>query len=648
MIVLLLAFLLAFFGVGQVTPDVLEVTVDPPRVDLVVGEETTLTATVRTIGGASEEVRWSSSDPSIARVDARSGAVTSVGPGTVEIRATSADDALRFGTVAVTVVAGPSVVGVEIAPSALALAVGASATLDARVDVVGEPPTTLRWFVDDPTVVELDAAGDVTVTGLRPGTAVVTAVSEAAASRADSIRVTVSDDPLPTLGEVTATVRPGSRLELAWAATEADGIDVQCANALATDLASLPGSSTGTTIALPDSTCGTIRVRARLPAGSSEATVALRHVVTTGRDAVSGGEPIPGSLRAVLATAEPGAVIGFAADVRDVALVAKSFSGPHDAHLVLNRDVTLSAPEGTPVTIRSDASLPDDAAGVAVLRTRVLYVPEDVSVRLERLVVRDGAFTSSGGAIRNAGDLTIVDSILEANRAHYRGGAIHNLGSLRIEDSILRGNRALVTDAELAAAFACIDDVRRACAEDDEARLSFGQGGSGGAIYQEAGGTQLVRTVVRGNLAAYSGGGVYVEAGTLELTDSELVENTASDAGASFDTYSFGGGIANFSRDGVALTGGEVRGNVSSNVGGGIANGSNRLPDLPMTLRDVLVTENRAGDFGGGLIHYVARDRASLRELGATEVVGNVAGAGMGGGDGDDRSISQAREAEDR
>jgi predicted outer membrane repeat protein len=477
---------------------------------------------------------------------------------------------------------------------------------------------------------------------------VVTAVSTAAASRSDAIRITVTDAALPTLGEVTATVRSGSRVELAWSVADAERIDVECATARGTRLETLPGTATGTTIPLPDSSCRTLRVVASGPEGTTDVTATPDGVVTTGRDSAPGEEPIPGSLRAVLATADPGSVVGFASDVHDVALVAKAFSGPHDAHLVLDRDVTVSAPEGARVTVRSDASLAADAAGVAVQRTRVLYVPEGVNVRLERLVVRDGTFTSAGGAIRNDGDLTIVDAILEENRAHYRGGAIHNLGSLRIEDSVLRGNRALVTDAELAAGFACIDDVRRTCTEGDEARLSFGQGGSGGAIYQESGSTELIRTVLRGNVAAYSGGGIYVGSGTFELVASDLLDNVASDASVGFDTYSLGGGLASFSRDGVTLTGGEVRGNVSTNVGGGIANGSDRRPDRPLTLRDVLVTENRAGEFGGGLIHYVGGDSESLRELGSTEIRGNVAGDAVGGGDGDDRSYAQGRAAEER
>lgn len=535
--------------------------------------------------------------------------------------------------------ATPGVLSVTINEDELVLPVGGTATLTAAVATTGGASADVRWFSDDPAVVAVDSSG--TVTALAAGTAIVTAVSDVSAVRSDSVRVAVSDEDSTSLEDVGARVEPGGRIALNWTSENAVRIEIGCDGDPGRPLATVAGDASGATIDIPASTCRTLRVLARGAPVDATAFVEPQNVVWTGADAPLGESPIPGSLRAVLADADAGAVIGFAADVRDVALAGKAFSGPNDAHLVLDRDVILSAASDDPVTIRSDDALPADARGIPVRRTRVLYVAPTASARLEGLVIRGGTFNASGAAIRNDGVLTISKSLLEDNLAFYRGGAIHNLGTLLIEDSTIRNNRAIVTDAVLAAGFACIDDVTRGCSEGDGNYLHFGRGGSGGGIYNEAGITRLVNSVVSANTAIYSGGGVYVAAGRVELIESQVRDNVASDEGVAYDTYSFGGGIANFSSAGVAMTRGAVAGNTSGDVGGGLSNGGTADPDLPMTLRDVRIEGNVAGSYGGGFMQYFVANRESLQEFGATEATGNVAGGGPGGDDGDDRYFEE-------
>lgn len=72
-------------------PAVISVTLDQDDVDLVVGESRQLTVTVVSQGGASEDVAWASSDPSVATVTS-SGLLHAVGEGTTTITATSTFD----------------------------------------------------------------------------------------------------------------------------------------------------------------------------------------------------------------------------------------------------------------------------------------------------------------------------------------------------------------------------------------------------------------------------------------------------------------------------------------------------------------------------------------------------------------------------
>ena len=620
-------------GLGSVEPRVLA---------LLVGEQASLAVDVGPTGDAPGGVRWTVVDGAVAEVDPTSGMITALTPGTTEVRASGVTDGRTLGTTSVTVVDRPSVIAVDITADRRVIQVGSSFALDARVVAAGDVDRNVRVFSDDAAVVAVGSDGT-TLSAVGNGTAVITAVSLASPAITASIVVTVTDQPIAAFASVSARVVPGSLVEVAWDASNADAVEIGCAGPGEPILERLPGDRVATTIPIPAASCQVLQLRAEGRGADAVAEVRLRDVVFTGDDAPTGHDPLPGSLRAVVASAEPGAVIGFASDVREVILVGKAYAGTNDAHLVLDRDITLSAPRERRVTLRSDPSLATDREGVAVQRTRLLYVPRDADVRLEHLVLRGGTFTSSGGAVRNDGALTIVDSLLEDNRAFYRGGAIHNLGTLVVLDSVLRANRAIVTDAELDLGFACIDALDRSCRPGDINWLEFGRGGSGGAIYHEAGSAQIERSVIVGNVGAYSGGGVYVEAGTVELVDSDVVENVASDAGLGFETYSFGGGIANFSADGVQVTGGAIRGNSSGNVGGGLANGSSQRPDLPLTLDGVLVVENRAGEFGGGLIHYFVEDRGALVEVGATDVLDNVAGDALGGEDGDDRSYSGPR-----
>jgi hypothetical protein len=246
-------------------------------------------------------------------------------------------------------------------------------------------------------------------------------------------------------------------------------------------------------------------------------------------------------------------------------------------------------------------------------------------------VLTGGTFAAQGGAIRNDGDLAITDSVLEGNRAWYRGGAVATSGSLRVERSVLRDNRALVTDQELAASYACIDDPARGCSPGDTEAVSFSEGGSGGALYVEAGTAELVDTRLSGNRAVFSGGGVYVASGAeVTVRDSDLADNVASDDGLGFDSYSYGGGVANLGR--YEMVRGTVAGNASDEVGGGLANGADDAPDAPMRLTDVIVTRNQAVEYGGGAINYFSEEPGNFVERGATRFVNNEAGI-----DGDDR-----------
>lgn len=436
------------------------------------------------------------------------------------------------------------------------------------------------------------------------------------------------DEPPPDelvpieLSDVQTVLALGSRVTLSWAAAGADAINVGC---LARDgvrsLATLPGAASGTTVPIPASDCLVMRVTAVGPTEASSVDVSLGHVVT------HGGDDGAGSLRAVLAAAPAGAIIGFADNVDEVVLVTVDGSAAHDAHLVFAADVTVSGRPAAPVVLRSDSSLPDDASGAPVLRSRIGYVPVGNTVHLDALTLTGGGFVTVGGGLRNDGTLTLTRSVVTENRAWYRGGGIVNVGTAHVQDSELRANVALVTDAERAAPYLCTGDPDRNCVAGDAAYMPpLGEGGAGGGFYNLAGSAVLERTSVADNRAVFSGGGIYVFDGFVEVIDSEVRDNVASDEGTTIDSTSYGGGIAISGTGSATVLGGSVADNVSADMGGGIGNGTGNAPDRPTTLDGVLVTGNYADGYGGGAINYHTGNPGNLIVVASTELSANTAG----------------------
>ena len=139
-------------------------------VDLTSGKALKLSAAIAP-ATAGQAVRWSSSRPDIARVDALSGTVTGVAPGSAVITATAADGSGKSGTIRVNVVY--PVKSIEIEGGAIVAQKG-SVTLKARV-FGGEQEPTLKdlvWTSGDRKVATVTAQG--VVKGVKPGRTTIT------------------------------------------------------------------------------------------------------------------------------------------------------------------------------------------------------------------------------------------------------------------------------------------------------------------------------------------------------------------------------------------------------------------------------------------------------------------------------------------
>ena len=426
-----------------------------------------------------------------------------------------------------------------------------------------------------------------------------------------------------TLTDLQATIARGSQVSLSWTASGATRFDVVAAAVTAPGpgdvlLTTLDGDVRQALVPIPASARQVIRVCARGAVASADvcATTRLTNVVLRSDDydpyALGGWPPeapVPGTLRAVIAGADRGSIIGFAADVTtvDVYGVAMFYRNPvdpaairpgegwQDGHLIIDRDLVISGRPGDPVTLiaRSGCSACAPAEALTY-RSRVVRVLEGVTAELESLELAGGAFVFDGAGIHNDGTLTLREVTVRDNRAWYEGGGIHNgrTGVLTLIDTTLRDNVAAVLDDEVGATF----DIRAGSAS-----IDLENGGFGGGLFNAPGGTVTVRGgAIEGNHAKISGGGLY-NLGTLELTGTVVLGNVADHTrhGPAGAPLSLGGGA--FSAGTLSVSSTTIEANHAHDAGGGLA----LWPGGTATLDGVIIRGNSANVGGGVRLEHV-------------------------------------------
>lgn len=196
---------------GTTTTPVTGVKVTPPNLDLKVNETFTLTATVEPSNASSKKVTWSTSAPTVATVDASTGAVKALAVGTAVITATTADGG-KTATCTVTVTAATTnvpVTGVSLNAKTLVVGKGATRALTATVAPANATNKTVAWKSSATAIATVDTKGN--VKGIKKGTATITATT-ADGNKTATCTVTVTE---VTLNKTALTLGFGqSSIEL--------------------------------------------------------------------------------------------------------------------------------------------------------------------------------------------------------------------------------------------------------------------------------------------------------------------------------------------------------------------------------------------------------------------------------------------------
>ena len=184
---------------------VTSVTLDKPSLDLIKGEEITLTATVKPDDATEKTVSWTTSDAAVATVT--DGKVKAVASGTATITARAGDQSATC-EVKVTV----PVSSVTLSKATLSMVEGDEVTLSATVAPEDATDKTVTWSTSNEAVTTVQEGK---VVAVKEGTATITAK---AGDKSATCTVTVAKKVIPvtsiTLDKVTLALTKGAEATL--------------------------------------------------------------------------------------------------------------------------------------------------------------------------------------------------------------------------------------------------------------------------------------------------------------------------------------------------------------------------------------------------------------------------------------------------
>ena len=213
---------------AECTVSVVASTVDVEGVELpatesvFVGKTVQLTATVKPDDATNKAVSWSSSDETIATVDAN-GIVTGIAVGDATITVTTVDGAKTASCVVS--VSHKHIESIEISQSTLALTLASAATqLTATYLPDDATDTELTWTVDKPEIATVSSTG--VVTPVAEGTAIVT-VANGSVKDICTVTVAAVEITSVTLDKQTLTFTMGDAAQTLTATVEPENATVK-------------------------------------------------------------------------------------------------------------------------------------------------------------------------------------------------------------------------------------------------------------------------------------------------------------------------------------------------------------------------------------------------------------------------------------
>jgi hypothetical protein len=172
----------------------------PGTSNILTSQTIQLNATVTPSNATNPTLVWASSNTAVATVSS-TGLVTGITAGNATITATTTDGTSISATCSVTVNNPVVLVNSVSLPLTTEMTASESLQLIATVLPANATNQTLSWSSSDPTVATVNSSG--IVTGIVPGTAVITAITTDGSSLSDNCTVTVLAPPCTSTGNIS-------------------------------------------------------------------------------------------------------------------------------------------------------------------------------------------------------------------------------------------------------------------------------------------------------------------------------------------------------------------------------------------------------------------------------------------------------------
>ena len=234
----------------------------------------------------------------------------------------------------------------------------------------------------------------------------------------------------------------------------------------------------------------------------------------------------------------------------------------------------------------TDAHLFGNSTGLLGAGGAIYTYGNQASLTIHNATLSDNLTPRGGGAIRiEGGSATLTNVTISDNSGPLGGGGIHSSGNavLTVDNATIVGNFG--NGIEIIGGEATVTNS-----------TISGNTGKGGGIRSTLATLTLANTIISGNSAIHNGGGIYITAGEVTITDCTISGNSADEA------YSDGGGIYYVGMSGeLTISQSTISGNSADDQGGGIYSIAGS-----MRLTNVTVSGNSASSYGSGIYNGFA------------------------------------------
>ena len=250
-----------------------------------------------------------------------------------------------------------------------------------------------------------------------------------------------------------------------------------------------------------------------------------------------------------------------------------------------NGTIDISGHTGYVLSFHRDSKLSINSLTIKNGERNPLSIGEYVQVTINQTTFMNNSYlgiAGNGGAIRNNGELTILNSTFTNNKANH-GGAIYNSGSLEVINTTFTDNSAdgiggAITSidgsatinnstfkfnqaGELGGAINHSRNKIKISQSIFENNTVIGDGGAISIFLKESGQTHSVgSSTFKHNLATNRGGAIYTYQSTLDLSYNKYQGNTASNGGAIYFNNNGESSFSNetFTQNSSATQGGAI------------------------------------------------------------------------------------------